>query len=534
MNLMSSLNICAGALNVNEKAISVVSHNVANMNSEGYHKQRVNLHSRNIAGQIADNTAAQVRSDGGVKIANVMRYNSDYLDNYYRDQLSKQKYLEQQLGNLDELASIFDDLDGTGVDAALSDFYEALNNLNQYPASSTARTAFVESAKTLTSVMNSKSAQLDNLTGNALGDGESVESLKNSKIYNEYRNFNDILDELAAVNKALQQTQTGTLTANNLLDQRDIILNKIAEYVDITVDEKQNGSVTVSTGNVPLVKGAEVVGRLNIETAADYKERTGKTAEQAAVISIVSSEEGDDYVVDNANDILTGGSLGGLIHSADGNDEIDAGYVQDSLNKLAGSIATIFNDLNKRDYAYAINPENTNQLKESYADNIDIFTSLDGSDLTAGNITVNSKLLEPDGIWEIACAYFPKGEGFDKNAVGNAQNVGNSFVDDQGKPIGSFLGTRSQKQDELSGMSVEDYYGSLLGKIASAGDSAKTMYDTQCDVVDSLENQLASEYGVDLNEELVDLVKYQTAYAAAAQVFNVVNSCLDTLMALGR
>ena len=53
-------------------------------------------------------------------------------------------------------------------------------------------------------------------------------------------------------------------------------------------------------------------------------------------------------------------------------------------------------------------------------------------------------------------------------------------------------------------------------------------------VVDSIENQLDSAYGVDLNEELIDLVKYQTAYAAAAQVFNVVNSCLDTLMTLGR
>ena len=53
-------------------------------------------------------------------------------------------------------------------------------------------------------------------------------------------------------------------------------------------------------------------------------------------------------------------------------------------------------------------------------------------------------------------------------------------------------------------------------------------------MVDSINNQLDSAYGVDLNEELVDLVKYQTAYAAAAQVFNVVNSCLDTLMSLGR
>ena len=96
------------------------------------------------------------------------------------------------------------------------------------------------------------------------------------------------------------------------------------------------------------------------------------------------------------------------------------------------------------------------------------------------------------------------------------------------------LATRNEKQPNLNGQSMEDFYSSLLGKIASAGDSAKSLYETQCDVVESLENQLDSEYGVDLNEELVDLVKYQTAYAAAARVFNTVNACLDTLVTLGR
>ena len=96
------------------------------------------------------------------------------------------------------------------------------------------------------------------------------------------------------------------------------------------------------------------------------------------------------------------------------------------------------------------------------------------------------------------------------------------------------LETRNIKQSALNGQSIEDYYSSLLGKIASAGDSAKTLYDTQSDVVESLENQLDSSFGVDLNEELVDLVKYQTAYAAAARVFTTVNSCLDTLVSLGR
>ena len=532
MNLLSSLNISAGALSVNEKAVSVVSHNVANMNTEGYHKQRVNLQARNIAGQIGDNPTNQVRANGGVKIANVMRYNDDYLNNYYREQLSQKNMLEQQLGNLDELAGIFDDLEGTGIDSALGKFYEALNNLQEYPASSTARTNFVETTKSLTALMNEKSVQLSKLTGEALGDGSSEDALKNSKIYTQYRELNNSLEELAAVNKALQTTQTGTLTANNLLDQRDLILHDIAQFVDITVDEKPNGSVTVYTGDQALVKGAKVVGKLDIETAKKYCDEHGikypdDWTGENAVLKIVDEDGG--IIVDNANDIINGGALGGLIHSAtDYNDgTTNAGTVQASLDKLASSIAKIFNDLNTRDNAYCIDPANTNHLKATNADNI-LFACYDANGnetttgITAANIKVSDNILKTDGIWNISCAYFDDPANYDENAVGNAQNVV------------AMLGTRNEKLAELNGQSVEDYYTNMLGKIASAGDSAKSLYETQCDVVDSLENQLDSSYGVDLNEELVDLVKYQTAYAAAARVFNVVNSCLDTLMTLGR
>jgi flagellar hook-associated protein FlgK len=86
-------------------------------------------------------------------IANVMRYNDSYLNNYYRDQLSILKGYEAQLGCLGDLENIFNDLDGKGISGALADFYEAVNNLNEYPASSTARVNFIESAKTLTETL---------------------------------------------------------------------------------------------------------------------------------------------------------------------------------------------------------------------------------------------------------------------------------------------------------------------------------------------------------------------------------------------
>lgn len=536
--LFSSLNIAANALKVNESAISVVSHNVSNMNTEGYSKQKVNLATRNIAGTIGDNVSAQIRANGGVMIANVMRYSNDYLNNYYRDQLSTLKEYEQQLDNLADLAEVFDDLEGKGIDEALKGFYEAINNLNQYPASSTARVNFIEKSKTLAATLNSKSIQLDELTVNALGDGKSQELLENSKIYNYIDSFNDKLEQLAEVNKALQITQTGTLTANNLLDKRDKLLNEISEYVDINVEEQRNGSVTIFSGDIPLVEGAIVTGELEIQTAKSYCENQNPplnypadwvnadgTAKEAAVISIVNNE-GDtrQVVIGNANDQIRGGNLGGLLHSADLNaDSMNVGRAKESLNNIAQTLADVMNNLNIRQGAYCINPDDTTTLVATDVNNY-IFVNDEGSrdGITAGNIQINADLLAENGEWKIACAYFDDPNNFDINAVGNAQNAV------------AMLDSRYAKQDSLNGMSIEDYYTGLVGKVAAGGNNLQNLVDTQTNVVDSVYNKIKSNNSVDLNEELVDLVKYQTAYSASAQVFNVANTCLDTLMTLGR
>ena len=171
----------------------------------------------------------------------------------------------------------------------------------------------------------------------------------------------------------------------------------------------------------------------------------------------------------------------------------------------------------------------------------DIFTIATDKDgnpvsatLDASNMVVNPELLTDKGIWYIACAYFDDpAHNFDEHAVGNAQNAA-QMLDIRHTNLNGQELYPGYNLPDLDGMSLEDYYTSMIGKIAAGGTNAQNLVDTQQDVVDSVYNQIKANNSVNLNEELVDLVKYQTAYAAAAQVFNVVNNCLDTLMTLGR
>jgi flagellar hook-associated protein FlgK len=209
----------------------------------------------------------------------------------------------------------------------------------------------------------------------------------------------------------------------------------------------------------------------------------------------------------------------------------DNKYVQYRL--ISDTFNTTVDNWQGVDDAPTVNSKNLIESKavfNSLHGNIELNTPTEGYYVTAsaGTISINEQLLTEDGCWLLACAYFdPAGDTFDERAVGNAQNV----VD--------MLGTRNLQLDgqngnpDLGGMSIEDAYTSLLGKIGASGSNGQAVVDTQQNVVDSIYNQIVSNNSVDLNEELVDLVKFQTAYSAAAQVFNTCNNCLNTLMTLG-
>ena len=143
-SLLSALGMNANTLNVNENAIAVVSNNVANMNTEGYHKQTVNLATKTNEIPIGNSVYRQIDSLAGVQIASVTRSTNTFLDNAYRDALGNLANLQQQAGNVGDIANLFDELEGAGIDAALKNFFGALDDLNNYPTDSTARVAFLE------------------------------------------------------------------------------------------------------------------------------------------------------------------------------------------------------------------------------------------------------------------------------------------------------------------------------------------------------------------------------------------------------
>jgi len=517
-NLLSSMNMATRALAVNQQAINVASNNIANMNTEGYSKQRVNLETASNIISIGNNVGRQIKTNAGVQIGSITRYNNEYLKSYMREQNSLASYYSQASDLATGLQDIMNELNGTGLDSVLSGFYAAVNNLNEYPADSTARVNFIEQAKTLTTKFAYLTDELNKSGTNALGDGTSQASLDNSLASTTITELNSLLDELAVMNDTIAKVQTGDLSANNLLDNRDVLLKKLSEFMEFDYKEASNGTIDLSYQGMSLVKGNKVVGELNIRLPE--ADESGP-----AVIDIVNPET-KEKVYASVNDTLNTGSLGAIVQSVNQDSDImTAEKVISSLDKLATGIANVFNELQTREGAYCIDGT-TMTLKESSAP-LFISDEVDANGnyiFTAANIKVNDAF--NDDPFLVATAYFEPGTfdpAKDSLAVGNATNVK------------AMLASRTDGTlyADLGNMTPENYLTALVGKIGVQAGNMSTNAESQADVVEGLNNKILAETGVDFNEELVDLIKYQRAYEASAKVFNVCNECLALLVTLG-
>ena len=127
MSLMSTLNMSTNAMGVHQNVISIVSNNISNMNTEGYHKQKANLGTLVLGIPINNSVNTQVKTSAGVEMINVERYTTTFIGSYYRDQLTNQSYLNQKADGMQDIANMFDELSGRGLDTALADFYKALD-----------------------------------------------------------------------------------------------------------------------------------------------------------------------------------------------------------------------------------------------------------------------------------------------------------------------------------------------------------------------------------------------------------------------
>ena len=220
------------SLLASQKALATASHNIANVNTDGYSRQRVN-------------TATQTPfpyGNGfigtGVKITSIERVYDQYLVDQVRtgtsslDQLSQFYSLSTQVDNL--LAD-----PQAGLSPSLQDFFNAIQDVADDPSSASARQVLISTAQTLSDRFNYLNERIDN-----------IDNSVNADIQNVVSEINGLSESLANINKQIADARNqANAEPNDLLDKRDNLLKQLSERVGITTALQDDGSVNVFVGN---------------------------------------------------------------------------------------------------------------------------------------------------------------------------------------------------------------------------------------------------------------------------------------------
>ncbi|OAT80373.1 flagellar hook-associated protein FlgK [Desulfotomaculum copahuensis] len=487
------LEIARRALNAEQAATDVTGHNIANASAPGYSRQR--------ADQVASDPytipslgspvmAQQVGT--GVMVSQIERIRDSFLDGQYREQNSLQGQYQIISQTLNEVQTIFLDPSANGLNPVLDNFFNSWQELSKNAESMPIRTSLLGSAETLCATFNNISSQLktaeDNLAATSPGPSPGTDLL-----VADVNKVNKIASQINDLNTQIIKIKGMGEQPNDLLDQRDNLLDQLSQLMNITVTQESNDGIKVTFGSA------------NATLITTTASATVNTLSATATLSAGGALTISYHLYNPSNNITASGSIsntGGELTGIENAYENIISY-QQNMDKLAKTLISAVNYLHAK---------NGLTLKVSAGGTITV-GSAGGTFFTgsaAGNIQVNAQLLTYPNLVAAASA------GATTSAIGSAGNA--------------LAMANLQNSAILNGATFDGYYQSIVTGIGSDTQRNSQLAANQQTLVDQVNNLRQSVSGVNMDEEMTNLMQYQHGYQAAARLVTVLDDMLDTLI----
>jgi flagellar hook-associated protein 1 FlgK len=236
--LFSSLDIATSGLFVSQIALDVTGHNIANVNKEGFSRQRVELASR------VPITRPFGQIPRGVSVGRIGRIRDTFLDRSFRLEVPG-------LGEADLRARFYSQIEATfleptnnGFSVRLNQFFDALNDFANNVESIPSRQAAIAEGEAVSETFREAAERL-----------RQIRTTVNDEIINQVAEINSIIEQVATMNNNIRPLEIGSREASDLRDDRDLLLDKLARLVDISVRERVSGEVEVVIAGEQAVFG---------------------------------------------------------------------------------------------------------------------------------------------------------------------------------------------------------------------------------------------------------------------------------------
>lgn len=455
-----------------QTGLQTVSHNIANKNTEGFTRQRVEIQST------APTGLGRAQIGTGAKTQAVTRTNNPHLEKQIQAEQMKMGFGEGKMAYLNRVENIFNEQVNKGLNHFMGEFFNAFRELSNYPESLPIRTQVKETAFNLTHDFKRINEQL-----------KKIQDEVDNEVTGEISEINRMAAAIADLNEKVETTEVTGAHANDHRDRRDQLLKELGEKINIKYTEVEGGKVNVTAGStIVLVSGYEA-SLLKSETTPEK----GAKREGNRDIFFQVNETAVPF---NVTSQITGGKLGGMLNVRD---TIING-VLDKVDTLAHSMAESINEVHQMGYDQKSRPAGqffkTGEFKRGFSENLKL-----------------NENIEKD-VSFIAAGLMP-----DAPADNRVANVISSL---QYKPL-------------LNGTdTLDDYYNGLVGELSVVTKKSRSIFEHQAESLSQLKNIRESISGVSLDEETVKMIEYQKAFDASAKLIKTADEMLDTVINLKR
>lgn len=521
----AGLNTMVRGINTNQLSLDTIGHNITNANTQGYSRQRVNqaaTNSQNVQGFFGYN---QIGS--GVDALSIVRLRDVFADQqYWKDQSTTEQALAKQY-TYDKVEAIFQDVGDVGLNNKINAFWQSWKSLNGTGASDNSKRVVVRDAG-------------DNLAQLIQKDAKDMQQLlqdNNSKLMLDVGSANRLIKSIYDLNKSIFRSESTGGMANDLRDQRDAAVDELASLINVNVKEDSNGFFQISCSGATLVEQGSY---------SELATRTTPNAEYGTNdVTLIMKDTGVKLNV-------ASGSIKGVQESI----EIAKDYIDD-LALMSAFLLTDFNEQHKK--GYGMNDEHGVNF---FGQDGTIDPATGGGSITYTYDAANQRVVVQDSTPPATTTYLNKVEaikaldvnnrfyetdqtngmtGTDligaKSAKGPAQNTAsgnNAYI------LGDLLYVRpgsissvqppNVESTMLGGNSLLDFYTGVTTKM---GDDARAVDDTvikQEDTMVQIESWRGQTSGVNWQEELTDMIRYQQGFSSCSRCLTTMDEMLDKLI----
>ncbi|MFH0881295.1 MAG: flagellar hook-associated protein FlgK [Lentisphaerota bacterium] len=473
-SLNDILSIGRSGVLTHQERLAVISHNIANVDTKGYHRQKAVL-GTNPPNEPNLYATRNYSLGTGVKITDVIRL---------RDNLREQSLLAQtgELGEHELLAESLSDVEtlmnGLG-DASLSsrfqDFWAAWQDLANNADQLAYRSTLIENSVALTEQFNTLAGRLADYR-TAIADGAGP-TLSGSAV-SEVTEINDLATRIQDLNKRITILSSQGFGANDLQDRRDLLVRELSGKANVTVSSEYE----IRIDGQLLVSG------------------DGNTRNDLSISNATSTPI--ELMLDGAVVNVNSGRLGALVETAAIVDNMS-----DNLDTLANELISQVNTIHQAGFDLDGNP------------GVEFFTGTGAAGIMVNPLIHNEANPSLDNPRLIAAAQTVHDPG--PPVVANVRDGANALaIADLCRALVPGLGSQT----------FDGYFSNMLTGLGAQIQAETDLAADSQAIVDMLEGAIQSATGVNLDEELVEMINAQRAYQASARVITTADSMMDVVI----